>query len=159
MRLTTKGRYAVTALLDLALHQEKGPISLADISGRQDISLSYLEQLFSKLRKNGLVSSVRGPGGGYRLARDAEAIYIAEVIDAVDENVDATNCNGEGDCQGGMTCLTHFLWVDLSDQIHGFLSSITLASLVKREEVQMIAQRQRQLGNVKRVDIEAALHV
>lgn len=159
MRLTTKGRYAVTALLDLALHQEKGPISLADISGRQDISLSYLEQLFSKLRKNGLVSSVRGPGGGYRLARDAEKIYIAEIIDAVDENVDATNCNGEGDCQGGMTCLTHFLWVDLSDQIHGFLSSITLASLVKREEVQMIAQRQRQLGNVKRVDIEAALHV
>lgn len=159
MRLTTKGRYAVTALLDIALHQEKGPISLADISGRQDISLSYLEQLFSKLRKNGLVSSVRGPGGGYRLARDADKIYIAEVIDAVDENVDATNCNGEGDCQGGMTCLTHFLWVDLSDQIHDFLSSINLASLVEREEVQKIAQRQRQLGNVKRVDIEAALHV
>lgn len=159
MRLTTKGRYAVTALLDLALHQEEGPISLAEISGRQDISLSYLEQLFSKLRRNGLVSSVRGPGGGYRLARNAEEIYIAEVIDAVDENVDATNCNGEGDCQGGMTCLTHFLWVDLSDQIHGFLSSINLASLVKREEVQMIAKRQRQLGNVKRVDIEAALHV
>lgn len=159
MRLTTKGRYAVTALLDLALHQEEGPISLADISGRQDISLSYLEQLFSKLRKNGLVSSVRGPGGGYRLAREAEDIYIAEVVDAVDENVDATNCNGEGDCQGGMTCLTHFLWVDLSEQIHSFLSSINLASLVEREEVQMIAQRQRQLGNVKRVDIEAALHV
>lgn len=159
MRLTTKGRYAVTALLDLALHQEEGPINLADISGRQDISLSYLEQLFSKLRKNGLVSSVRGPGGGYRLAREAEDIYIAEVVDAVDENVDATNCNGEGDCQGGMTCLTHFLWVDLSEQIHSFLSSINLASLVEREEVQMIAQRQRQLGNVKRVDIEAALHV
>lgn len=159
MRLTTKGRYAVTALLDLALHEGSGPISLSDISGRQDISLSYLEQLFSKLRKNGLVSSVRGPGGGYRLARKPEETYIAEIIDAVDENVDATNCNGEGDCQGGMTCLTHFLWVDLSDQIHGFLAGITLASLVEREEVQRIAARQRSQGDLKRVDIEAALHV
>src|SRR5690554_6257992 len=116
MRLTTKGRYAVTALLDIALHNDEGPISLADISSRQEISLSYLKQLFAKLRKSGLVSSVRGPGGGYQLAREIDQIYIAEIISAVDENVDATSCGGESDCQGGLTCLTHYLWVDLSEQ-------------------------------------------
>ncbi|MBR9911192.1 MAG: Fe-S cluster assembly transcriptional regulator IscR [Gammaproteobacteria bacterium] len=142
MRLTTKGRYAVTAMLDLALNAENKPISLADISRRQDISLSYLEQLFSKLRQQGLVSSVRGPGGGYKLSRDAEAICVAEIIDAVNESIDATNCGGSGNCSDGQICLTHHLWCDLSDQIHQFLSSISLAGLVARNDVREVAERQ-----------------
>lgn len=142
MRLTTKGRYAVTAMLDLALHRQQGPISLADISQRQAISLSYLEQLFAKLRKSALVSSVRGPGGGYELQRGAEGIYIAEIIDAVDESLDTTRCKGKGDCQGGEICLTHHLWEDLSDQIHNFLEGISLADLVARNEVRRIAEKQ-----------------
>ena len=132
MRLTTKGRYAVTAMLDLTLHGERGPISLADISKRQEISLSYLEQLFAKLRQNGLVSSVRGPGGGYRLGRDGDKISVAEIIDAVNESIDATNCKGAGNCKNGQQCLTHNLWTDLSEQIHHFLSGISLAGLVER---------------------------
>ena len=142
MRLTTKGRYAVTAMLDLAIHADRGPISLADISQRQEISLSYLEQLFAKLRKNALVSSVRGPGGGYKLQRASEAIFIAEIIDAVNESVDTTKCQGAGDCQGGETCLTHYLWEDLSEQIHGFLQNISLADLVARNEIKRIAEIQ-----------------
>lgn len=142
MRLTTKGRYAVTAMLDLALHSAKGPVSLADISGRQEISLSYLEQLFSKLRQNDLVSSVRGPGGGYRLSKPLEQVFVAQIIDAVNESVDATHCNGKGNCQQGEVCLTHYLWSDLSQQIHQFLSDISLASLVARREVQDVSTRQ-----------------
>lgn len=142
MRLTTKGRYAVTAMLDLALHQGKGPISLADISDRQGISLSYLEQLFAKLRKQDLVQSVRGPGGGYELKRDSAQINVAQVVDAVNESVDATGCQQKGNCQSGEICLTHHLWMDLSGQIHGFLSGISLADLVVRNDVQMVAQRQ-----------------
>ncbi|MFC3150243.1 Fe-S cluster assembly transcriptional regulator IscR [Litoribrevibacter euphylliae] len=142
MRLTTKGRYAVTAMLDLALHAEKGPISLADISQRQGISLSYLEQLFAKLRRNGLVNSVRGPGGGYRLSRDGSEIYVAQVIDAVSETVDTTRCGGSGGCQDGSLCLTHYLWQDLSEQIHEFLSGISLSQLVAKTEVREVAQRQ-----------------
>jgi Rrf2 family iron-sulfur cluster assembly transcriptional regulator len=142
MRLTTKGRYAVTAMLDLALHKSQGPISLSDISSRQAISLSYLEQLFSKLRKSELVSSVRGPGGGYELKRGSDEIYIAQIIDAVDESVDTTKCQGAGDCQGGETCLTHYLWEDLSEQIHAFLESISLADLVAKNEVKKIAENQ-----------------
>ncbi|MEH6568598.1 MAG: Fe-S cluster assembly transcriptional regulator IscR [Halioglobus sp.] len=142
MRLTTKGRYAVTAMLDLALHAESGPVSLADISGRQDISLSYLEQLFAKLRRRELVTSVRGPGGGYRLSRAGGDIYVAQIIDAVNEAVDATGCGGTSDCQQGEVCLTHHLWCDLSDQIHGFLSSISLANLVEKREVQSVSARQ-----------------
>lgn len=142
MRLTTKGRYAVTAMLDLALHEGKGPISLADISERQGISLSYLEQLFAKLRRNDLVHSVRGPGGGYQLKRERGAINVAEVIDAVNESVDATGCRNTGNCQNGEVCLTHHLWCDLSDQIHNFLSSISLADLVQRNDVQEVAERQ-----------------
>lgn len=142
MRLTTKGRYAVTAMLDLALYGERGPISLADISSRQDISLSYLEQLFAKLRRNGLVSSVRGPGGGYRLSRGGESIFVADIIDAVDERVDATGCAGNSDCQDGHTCLTHHLWTDLSDQIHQFLSGISLNSLMQRRDVRAVSERQ-----------------
>ncbi|TBU94448.1 Fe-S cluster assembly transcriptional regulator IscR [Phytopseudomonas dryadis] len=144
MRLTTKGRYAVTAMLDLALHAQNGPVSLADISERQGISLSYLEQLFAKLRRGSLVSSVRGPGGGYQLSRSMQGIQVAEVIDAVNESVDATRCQGQGDCHSGDICLTHHLWCDLSQQIHEFLSGISLADLVTRREVQEVAQRQDQ---------------
>ncbi len=144
MRLTTKGRYAVTAMLDLALNHGGKPTSLSDISKRQEISLSYLEQLFSKLRQNELVSSVRGPGGGYRLSRDASEIFVAQIIDAVNESIDATNCGGAGNCDHGQVCLTHHLWCDLSDQIHQFLSGISLASLVDREEIKAVAERQRQ---------------
>jgi Rrf2 family iron-sulfur cluster assembly transcriptional regulator len=144
VRLTTKGRYAVTAMLDLALHAGSGPVSLADISGRQDISLSYLEQLFAKLRRKDLVSSVRGPGGGYHLSRQHEDIFVAQIIDAVNESVDATGCGGTSDCQQGEVCLTHHLWCGLSQQIHNFLSQISLANLVAREEVQYISARQEQ---------------
>ena len=142
MRLTTKGRYAVTAMLDLALHKNQGPVSLSDISSRQAISLSYLEQLFSKLRRSELVSSVRGPGGGYALKHGSDEIYIAQIIDAVDESVDTTKCQGAGDCQGGETCLTHYLWEDLSEQIHTFLEGISLADLVAKSEVKKIADSQ-----------------
>ena len=142
MRLTTKGRYAVTAMLDLVLHSEQGPVNLSAISEREHISLSYLEQLFAKLRRRGLVKSIRGPGGGYCLDRSIADIYVAEIIDAVDEIVDATNCSGEANCQEGEVCLTHHLWSDLSDQIHTFLSGISLASLMERQEIQQIATRQ-----------------
>ncbi|EDN68765.1 Transcriptional regulator, Rrf2 family [Beggiatoa sp. PS] len=128
MRLTTKGRYAVTAMLDLAINHTKGPITLADISQRQGISLSYLEQLFSRLRKRGLVDSTRGPGGGYRLSRTADTIVIADVIAAVDETVDATKCKGQKNCRDSRACLTHQLWTDLSEQIREFLSDITIGT-------------------------------
>ncbi len=146
MRLTTKGRYAVTAMLDLALHASSGPVSLADISKRQHVSLSYLEQLFAKLRQNDLVRSIRGPGGGYQLKREVGSVSVADIIDAVNESVDATNCAGKADCQQGEICLTHYLWTDLSAQIHTFLSGISLASLVERQEVQTVAERQNGSG-------------
>ena len=142
MRLTTKGRYAVTAMLDLALHSHDGPVSLSDISCRQGISLSYLEQLFAKLRKVELVKSVRGPGGGYLLGREVAEIFIAQVVDAVNESLDTTKCQKKGDCQNGEKCLTHHLWADLSDQIHSFLSAISLGDLIKKREIQVIAERQ-----------------
>jgi Rrf2 family iron-sulfur cluster assembly transcriptional regulator len=142
MRLTSKGRYAVTAMLDVALHHQSGPVSLADISERQGISLSYLEQLFARLRKQGLVSSVRGPGGGYQLGRTSAEIAIAEVISAVDESIDATRCQGKSDCQGGVRCLTHSLWSDLSHRIEDFLAGITLDELVQQSDVQTVAKRQ-----------------
>lgn len=142
MRLTSKGRYAVTAMLDVALHSSRGPVSLADISARQDISLSYLEQLFSRLRKQSLVTSVRGPGGGYHLGRDLSEIAVGEVIVAVDESVDATRCHGESNCQSGAKCLTHSLWTGLSDRIEDFLNNISLAELVNKQEVQEVASRQ-----------------
>jgi Rrf2 family iron-sulfur cluster assembly transcriptional regulator len=142
MKLTTKGRYAVTAMLDLALHGDQGPVSLADISARQEISLSYLEQLFSRLRRQKLVTSIRGPGGGYRLSRPAVDVYIAEVVDAVSESLDTTRCGNKGDCQNGEKCLTHHLWSDLSDQIHQFLSEISLGDLMKKHEIRQVADRQ-----------------
>lgn len=143
MRLTTKGRYAVTAMLDLALHARDNPVPLADISERQGISLSYLEQLFARLRRQGLVDSARGPGGGYRLSRDANQIAVADVIEAIDENVDVTRCGGKGNCQGGEPCLTHELWCDLSDQIRTFLGGITLGHLVQQRSTQAVAARQQ----------------
>lgn len=142
MRLTTKGRYAVTAMLDLALHSSEGPVSLADIARRQHISLSYLEQLFAKMRKQELVSSVRGPGGGYQLSRGSEAIHVTEIIQAVDEPVDATSCGGDHNCQDGVACLTHHLWTDLNREIHSFLDNISLATLMQRKEVQSVSRRQ-----------------
>jgi Rrf2 family iron-sulfur cluster assembly transcriptional regulator len=129
-------------MLDLAVHATKGPITLADISQRQGISLSYLEQLFSKLRKRDLVASARGPGGGYRLSREATEINVAEVIAAVDEKVDATRCGGEGNCQNGEECLTHQLWTDLSEQLYDFLNGISLGQLVQKRNVQDVAARQ-----------------
>ncbi|MBI5039933.1 MAG: Rrf2 family transcriptional regulator [Gammaproteobacteria bacterium] len=143
MRLSTKGRYAVTAMLDLAIHDGKGPVTLADISQCQGISLSYLEQLFAKLRRDGLVEGVRGPGGGYRLAKTAAAISIADIITAVDEKVDATLCEGKENCQDGDRCLTHELWSSLSTQIFEYLSAINLAEFLARPSVQAIIERER----------------
>jgi len=153
MRLTTKGRYAVTAMLDLSINASKGPVTLSDISKRQNISLSYLEQLFSKLRKQELVSSVRGPGGGYLLGRKDSEIDVAEIIDAVNESLDTTKCQGKGDCQGGEMCLTHHLWEDLSGQIHKFLSNISLAELISKREIEQIARNQHDRMNTEQ-DIE-----
>jgi Rrf2 family iron-sulfur cluster assembly transcriptional regulator len=143
MRLTTKGRYAVTAMLDLALNHDQGPIRLAGISSRQGISLSYLEQLFAQLRRHQLVKSVRGPGGGYHLGRQAEEISVAEVIAAVNENTDTTRCRGAGDCQEGEICLTHHLWMDLSDQVREFLQGISLADLVTRKDIRDVSRQQQ----------------
>lgn len=144
MKLTTKGRYAVTAMLDLALHYEKGAVTLADIARRQGISLSYLEQLFAKLRRNGLVDSIRGPGGGYNLAMDPAKISVADIIHAINENIDARRCGGERNCHGTEECLTHQLWDDLSTRIQDFLAGISLADLVNRPRVQELASRQQQ---------------
>lgn len=159
MKLTTKGRYAVTAMLDLAINRDHGPITLSDISQRQGISLSYLEQLFSRLRKRGLVDSTRGPGGGYRLSRAAEAIAVAEVISAVDESVDATKCKGLKNCgDDSRACLTHQLWSDLSTQIHDFLGGISLAEVLKKrpEEVSEELTRQEQNKSAKKMPQQAA---
>lgn len=142
MKLTTKGRYAVTAMLDLALHYDQGAVTLADIARRQGISLSYLEQLFARLRRHGLVDSTRGPGGGYNLAKDPEQISIAQIIVVINENIDATRCGGERNCDDDEICLTHSLWEKLSEQIYEFLDGITLADLVARERVRDVAQRQ-----------------
>lgn len=141
MRLTTKGRYAVTAMLDLALHQSEGPVSLADVSRRQEISLSYLEQLFARLRRGGLVASVRGPGGGYRLGRASAEIHVAQIIDAVNEIHDPVS-PGIPAAAAQQDALTQALWDELSHQIHDFLSAITLAELVRRGDVQRVSRRQ-----------------
>jgi Rrf2 family iron-sulfur cluster assembly transcriptional regulator len=142
MKLTSKGRYAVTAILDLAFHSRSGPVRLSTIAKRQDISLSYLEQLFAKLRKHDLVSSSRGPGGGYALCREVKDISVGEIISAVDEAIETTNCKDKPDCKDGEKCLTHDLWDDLSNQIHDFLSSITLEQLMKEESIRAVAFRQ-----------------
>jgi len=144
VRLTTKGRYAVTAMLDLAFHSQNKPVTLTDIATRQTISLSYLEQLFARLRKAGMVKGVRGPGGGYRLSRPADEISIADIITAVDEQVDSTKCGGTGDCQNNLPCLTHDLWMGLSEQIRQYLQGISLASLMEKDFVNEVAMRQDQ---------------
>lgn len=136
MRLTTKGRFAVTAMLDLALREHNGPVTLAGISERQGISLSYLEQLFGKLRRAELVESVRGPGGGYCLARDAVSISIANIIIAVDEPLDATSCGGQENCHDSHRCMTHDLWTDLNRTIYAYLEAVTLGSLVDQQRAQ-----------------------
>lgn len=145
MRLTTRGRYAVTALLDLALQDamQENAVSLSDIAKRQSISVSYLEQLFSKLRKRGLVNSIRGASGGYHLAKPLDEIDVMSIISAVDESINAMQCGGRGDCQGGAMCLTHDLWCALSQHIEDYLKNITLAQLLQMEHVQSISERQR----------------
>ena len=131
MRLTTKGRFAVTAMVDLALHDAGGPVTLAEISSRQKISLSYLEQLFGKLRRHELVDSVRGPGGGYRLAKETGLISVADIILAVDEPIDATQCGGKENCHDEQKCLTHDLWATLNERIFDYLGAVTLRELVE----------------------------
>ena len=145
MKLTTKGRYAVTAMLDLALHAQDGPVSLAEISTRQEISLSYLEQLFSRLRKQDLVASTRGPGGGYRVARSLDQVPISEIIVAVNESVDATQCAGKQNCHSHGRCLTHDLWEGLSAQIEDFLKGVSLQDLIDKRNVQEVSIRQDQI--------------
>jgi Rrf2 family iron-sulfur cluster assembly transcriptional regulator len=142
MRLTTKGRYAVTAVLDLSFHQDNGPVSLAAISERQHISLSYLEQLFARLRRNGVVKSTRGPGGGYTLNRDAADISVSDVILAVDESCQVAACDETENCKGDYQCLTHDLWNELSNEIRTFLDGITLAEMMADEKVQEVSIRQ-----------------
>jgi Rrf2 family transcriptional regulator, iron-sulfur cluster assembly transcription factor len=160
MRLTTKGRFAVTAMIDLALRQHGGPVTLAGISERQKISLSYLEQLFGKLRRHKLVASVRGPGGGYNLARTLNNVTVADIIHAVDEPLDATMCGGRGDClDGANPCMTHDLWMSLNDRMFEYLNSVTLADLVSKQrpdlQVAVLHDERPQRRSVRRG--EAAL--
>lgn len=154
MRLTTKGRFAVTAMIDLALRQHEGPVTLAGISERQKISLSYLEQLFGKLRRDKLVTSVRGPGGGYCLARDMRMISVADVIRAVDEVLDATQCGGKGDCANSKPCMTHNLWTNLNHKMYDYLGSVSLESLVQEQRresgTEAVLQDQRPSRRVTR---------
>lgn len=142
MRLTTKGRFAVTAMLDLALHSDKGPVTLANIAQRQKISLSYLEQLFGKLRRNELVESVRGPGGGYNLGRPMEKLTVADIIVAVEEPIDSRQCEGKENClgEGGDSgrCMTHDLWESLNDNVIQFLSGVTLGDLVEKQRAEPV---------------------
>lgn len=149
MRLTTKGRFAVTAMLDLAMHEVDKPVTLAGISERQSISLSYLEQLFSRLRRNGLVKSVRGPGGGYRLAKKQTEISVSEIISAVDELIDATQCGGQENCREERRCMTHDLWSSLNDKILEYLSGISLAHLVASQSEDKKVVFASRLGNQK----------
>lgn len=150
MKLSAKGRYAVTAMFDVALNATVEPVSLAAIADRQSISLNYLEQLFGKLRKAGLVLSLRGPGGGYQLAKEQHEITLGQIIAAVDESMDATRCNeGSTGCQDGQRCITHTIWHQLNHKIHDFLQSITLADIVQNEDVLAVASRQTELTQEK----------
>jgi len=139
MRLTTKGRFAVTAMVDLAMRQTRGPVTLAAISERQHISLSYLEQLFGRLRRRKLVSSVRGPGGGYRLALPMQSVSVADIVIAVDEPLDATQCGGKENCADDKRCMTHELWATLNKKMHEYLSSVSLADLVAQQAARPVA--------------------
>jgi len=142
MKLSTKGRYAVTAMMDLAIHEKYGPVTLADISLCQGISLSYLEQIFARLRRKGLIAGTRGPRGGYRLARPAEQITVADIIGAVNGKMDVTRCSGMENCDDGERCLTHELWSDLSSRIYEFLNGITLAQFAEQPGVKEVIHRQ-----------------
>ena len=150
MRLTTKGRFAVTAMVDLGLRHGNGPVTLAEISTRQKISLSYLEQLFGKLRRRQIVESVRGPGGGYLLGRDMSALSVAEIILAVDEPLDATQCGGKENCHDDGKCITHDLWASLNGRIFEYLGSVTLQQLVD-------SQRSKESGVSPMIDMRAAM--
>lgn len=154
MRLTTKGRYAVTAMLDLAINSAEKPVNLNDISERQAISLSYLEQLFSKLRRENLVRSIRGPGGGYQLNASQDKISVAEIINAVNESMDVSRCEGRANCHDGNQCLTHNLWIDLSARINSFLDNITIGELIRQNEEQArqraaLEEEQGHLGEIE----------
>jgi Rrf2 family iron-sulfur cluster assembly transcriptional regulator len=157
MRLSTKGRYAVTAMLDLAIHYDEGPVTLADISRIQGISLSYLEQLFVRLKMSGLVKGLRGPGGGYRLAHAPDDISIAQVINAIGEGIDVTQCRGNKDCQEGELCLTHALWERLGNEIQVYMESISLAGFLGRDKVNAVVRRQ-QAGNAATAVESDAIH-
>ena len=141
MRLTTKGRFAVTAMIDLAMQHGTGPVTLAEISQRQKISLSYLEQLFAKLRRKALVDSVRGPGGGYQLAKDMAEVSVADIILAVDEPIDATQCGGKENCHDDRKCLTHDLWANLNQRIFDYLGGVNLRQLVDSEKAKEAAKQ------------------
>jgi Rrf2 family iron-sulfur cluster assembly transcriptional regulator len=155
MRLTTKGRFAVTAMLDLAIHSAAGPVALAGIAARQKISLSYLEQLFGKLRRNAIVESVRGPGGGYCLAREAAQVTVADIIMAVEESIDSTQCGGRQNCLDDKRCMTHELWENLNDTVFAYLSSIKLSKLVEDQKVRPISvmKNKRPVTNVEAVPV------
>ncbi|HTS21818.1 MAG TPA: Fe-S cluster assembly transcriptional regulator IscR [Casimicrobiaceae bacterium] len=157
MRLTTKGRFAVTAMIDVAMHNGDGPVTLAGVAERQKISLSYLEQLFGKLRRAGLVDSVRGPGGGYNLARPAQAVSVADIITAVDEPIDATQCGGKENCRDDRRCMTHELWASLNVHIFSFLSSVTLEQLVRQQDKKDVTVLQDQRAAGKKPEPAAAL--
>src|SRR5688572_787154 len=139
MRLTTKGRFAVTAMLDLAMHATDGPVTLAGISERQKISLSYLEQLFGKLRRRRLVESVRGPGGGYYLARPAAELSVADIVRAVEEPIDSTQCGGRENCLDNHRCMTHDLWEELNTTVYGFLAGVKLSHLVEKQHTKPVS--------------------
>ena len=160
MRLTTKGRFAVTAMIDLGMRHQRGPITLAGISERQRISLSYLEQLFGRLRRQGIVDSVRGPGGGYTLARPLEEISVAAIIRAVDEPIDATQCGGLGNCHDDRECMTHDLWMSLNTRIYDYLESVTLGELVGKQleklEQEEAAPRKESRRVIGSAEIKAA---
>ena len=159
MLLTTRGRYAVTAMVDITAHQDAGPVSLNQIAENQNISLSYLEQLFAQLRQAGLVVGLRGPGGGYKLAHPAESITVAQVVHAVNESVDATQCGGMKNCSGGQRCLTHSLWDKLSKRLFEFLDNITLGELVQWPSVKEVMERQQSVFNEPIANQRVALKV
>ena len=160
MRLTTKGRFAVTAMIDLGMRHQRGPITLAGISERQRISLSYLEQLFGRLRRHGIVDSVRGPGGGYTLARSLDEISVAAIIRAVDEPIDATQCGGLGNCRDDRECMTHDLWMTLNTRIYDYLESVMLSDLVgkqlEKQALEVSSPRKESRRMIGTAEIKAA---
>jgi Rrf2 family iron-sulfur cluster assembly transcriptional regulator len=151
MRLTTKGRFAVTAMMDIALQEGSQPVALNEISERQNISLSYLEQLFGKLRRRALVTSVRGPGGGYRISRSTESITVGEIIRAVDETVDATQCGGLKNCKDDKECITHELWTGLNEHIFDYMDTVKLSDLVEKRVFKMNGVHKVKFEKISRV--------